>query len=266
MKFSCRFRCFFVTSLFAAICPTFHVHADSIAARVDLSTISPCPSFCGGSGSVSDFASDGGPGSTFASQSISNNDGNGQGFARLDGPTMLPVLGAEAFSESNSRVSTTSTGQQPYLYTGAASTNITLDFTLEGEAAAPAQLDARVAASVVAVRGSSLPFFTDYGTLVFEVIPLTPGLSELGKTEVSIPVNAGPQTITGSVPITLNPGDRFFVWSSLNARGTRSGSGSALNTFGVEFSDPTGIVPVPEPATFGLLLGGLSAWGLRRRR
>lgn len=237
-------------------------------ADVGISSISPCPSFCGGSGGVSEFSFDGGPGFNSAATTLSNSNGNGEGFANLNGPTLLPVLGAGAFSNPNARVGVGSTGMRSYLYTGASPTTITLDIVFEGEASAPVANDASGESHVLVMKGNDFPFSTHYPTLKFEEIPLTPGLDLLGESNLFLTTNAGPQTLTDSISLDLLPGDKIAVWGNLNVRGTRSGSVDALNTLGSSFSDPTGLVPlpVPSPASATLLVVGLLGYGLRGNR
>ncbi len=237
-------------------------------ANVGISSISPCPSFCGGSGRVSGFSFDGGPGESSAATTLSDVNGNGEGFANLNGPTLLPVLGAGAFSNPNARVGVGSTGMRSYLYTGASPTTITLDILFEGEASAPVASDASGRSNIVVMKGNVFPFSTDYGTLKFEEIPGTPGLELVSESDLSLTTNAGPQSLTDSISIPLSPGDKIAVWGKLTVSGTRSGSVDALNTLGASFSDPTGLVPlaVPAPATATLLMIGSLGFGLRPSR
>lgn len=74
-------------------------------AEVGVSSISPCPSFCGGLGGMFDFAFDGGEFSSTAFTTLNNTDGDGQASANLSGPNTLPVLGAEGFSRTHFFVS-----------------------------------------------------------------------------------------------------------------------------------------------------------------
>ncbi|MAE65352.1 MAG: hypothetical protein CMJ18_13860 [Phycisphaeraceae bacterium] len=234
--------------------------ADDIGTHVGISTISPCPSFCGPiPPGHTDFAFDGGAGDSFASTSIDNIDGTGEGFASLDGPTLLPLLGAEAFSNANAQVSTNAVGMRSYLYTGASETTISLDLNLEGTVVDPSPNDGEVRASIAVIRLPDLDFSTDYATLVFEIVPSE---SVLGRTELFLPDNAGLQSVPASIPFTLQPNDKIYVWAGIRARGTRGGSGDALNSLTAAFSDPTGLIPLPEPGTATMLI--LAMASLRR--
>lgn len=102
-------------------------------AEVRINTLSPCPSYCGGPGAVSDFSSDGGEFSLSAFTSLSNTDGNGQASADLSGPTSLPVLRAGVFSGLDSLAESNAVGMLGYTYTGPSATTLSLDILLDGE-------------------------------------------------------------------------------------------------------------------------------------
>jgi len=239
-------------------------------AEVGVGTISPCPSFCGGPGGSSSSSSDGGEFSTSAFTSLSNTDGNGQASADLSGPTFLPVLGAEGFSGANSRTDSSAVGMGRYTYTGATATTISLDIALDGERGGTTNpSDAWVDSDVAVILGDVNDFVTHYPTFIFEVVPLTPGLSILGQSNLSLDLNAGPQTKTDGISFTLNPGDEFFVWAGIDAGGIRNGFGDAFNTLSMSFSDDTGIssTMVPIPAAVWLFGSGLLGLvGIARRK
>ena len=238
--------------------------AEDVAAHVGIATISPCPSFCGPvPPGHTDFAFNGGPGSTSAAALINNIDGNGRGRAALNGDSLLPVIGAEAFSNPNARVSVNALGYRSYLYTGATSTSTSVDLVLDGIVNDPGSNDGSVQASIAVIRRETLPFVTDFGTLVFELVAPS---ELLGTAVINIPANAGLQSVPGSIPFDLDPSDKIFVWTGLTASGTRSGSGDAFNTLTASFSDSTGLVPLPEPATAAFLLIPAVVMVVRRSR
>lgn len=113
-------------------------------------------------------------------------------------------------------------------------------------------------------------FTTDWATFISEIVPYTPGLAELGRSSLRLDLNAGQQTKTDSIAITLNPGDEIFVWAGLEAGGTRDGFGDAFNTLTMSYSDdtglaPTGVIPVPAAVwLFGSGLLGLAALARRK--
>ncbi len=230
-------------------------------AQTDISMITPCPSFCGGSGGQSSFSSDGGEFSSSAFTTLAGFGGTGQATANLNGPTLLPVLGAEGFSGQNSRTGSSAVGMHGYAYSGAAPTTISLDIQLDGERGGTSDpTDAFVRSNVAVILGDVNDFVTDWSTFIFEVVPLTPGLTELGRSSLSLDLNAGQQTRSDSIEFTLNPGDEIFIWAGLEAGGTRGGFGDAFNTLTMSYSDDTGITPtsvVPVPAAAWLFASGL---------
>ena len=241
--------------------------------QVNISTISPCPSFCGGSGGTSEFSVDGGEFVLSSFDTLNNADGDGQGIASLTGSSLLPILGAEGFSGSNSRIGTSAVGMLSYTYTGGTPTTISLDINLDGERGGTTDPgDAFVNSDVAVILGSVDDFITDYPTFIFEVVPGTPGLSVLGESNLSLGLNAGQTTLTDSISFTLNPGDEIFVWAGIEAGGTRGGFGDAFNTLSMSFSDDTGIAPsdisaVPVPAAVWLFGSGLLGLvGVARRK
>jgi len=238
--------------------------------EVGVATASPCPSFCGGFGGVFDSSFDGGAFSGTAYTSLNNAWGDGQASANLSGPTLLPVLGAEGFSGPNSLAGSSAVGMRGYTYSGATATTISLDIALDGERGGTVfSNDAWVESNVAVILGDVNAFVTDYPTFIFEVVPLTPGLSELGTSNLSLDLNAGPQTKADSINFTLNPGDEFFVWAGIEAGGVRDGFGDAFNTLSMSYSDDTGITAsaVPIPAAVWLFSSGmLGLVGIARRK
>ncbi len=265
--------------LFAATAAV--VQAAPITVQTSVSTISPCPSFCGGFGGVFADDSQGGPGALSADSNLSNVDGNGTAHADLNGTSYLPNLGADAQAHASgpnvrsSQVTAVGTAMRQYLYNGPPTT-IALDASLHGRATASNVNDALLRANVIAFAGPDLDAFsTDLGTLVFEIIPLTPGLSLLDRLTLNVPTNAGVQIVDGTLSLNLNDGDSFFVWGQIIASGIRGGSANGLDTLSLQFSDTTGItplgplgpvaVPVPPAAMLQASAMVLLAWYRRRR-
>ncbi len=258
------FVCFITSGIFTS------AHAATWGAEASVSTISPCPSFCGGGGGMFDYSSDGGEFSTTAYTSLNNIDGNGQASASLSGPTLLPVLGAEGFSGPDSRADSLAVGMLGYTYAGATAMTISLDIVLEGEVGGTIDiLDAWVRSDVAVILGDVNYYTTHYPTFIYEVVPGTPGLSVLGESRLSLDLNAGPQTLMGSISFTLDPGDEFFVWAGLEAGGVRDGYGDAFSTLSMSFSNDSGITPniIPVPAAIWLFGSGLIGLiGIARRK
>ncbi len=262
--------------LFATAIPGVAAAA-SIAAETAVSTVSPCPSFCGGSGSISEFDSDGGEGFASSQSSIpAGVNGSGAALAQLSGGALaLPVLGAEAFSEADSNVNSNAAAMHKYTYNGATSL-FTLDLVLEGSLGEGSQPpDADLFVNTIIATASDLDFFRDYGSFRFEILPGTPDASVLVESEIDFRdldlVDLGFQRVTDSIDFTLEDGDMVFIWSSLVASGTRGGFADGLNTFGMSFSagNVAGLTastsPVPLPAPIALLASALGVIALRRR-
>ena len=243
------------------------------AARTGVSTLSPCPSFCGGSNRVSASDNDGGVGFVSSFSSVDHpTNGHGRAQAELVGGGIgLPILRADAFSNANSRVSSSATSMQNYVYNGPTS-NFTLDLTLDGTVIDGTQPpDASLTANVVIVLASNLGFASDYGTFRFEVVELTPGVSLLDEIAIDFfslgLFDSGPQSAMGSASFVLNDGDEIFVWANLTASGTRGGSADSFSTAALSFSEGNvaGISAVPLPAPLWLVFSGLVV-ALRVRR
>ena len=249
-------HCFAATLLAAAVLPTPALAAGTGAAA-GVTTLSPCPSYCGGSGGKFDSDLDGGEGFFAASASLSNADGTGHANVTLNGPTWLPVMGIDAFSGPDSNVTADGTGVREYVYNGAATT-ITLDITLYGVAGAPDPQDAYLQGNVAVIKGKNLYFTTHFPTLIYEVVPLDPNLELVDSASLGFSnfINAGSQTLTGSLVVPLQDGDNFFVWAGLLGWGTRGGFADAASTLDLEFSNAAGIALVPEPSTTLLMLLG----------
>ncbi len=243
-------------------------------ASTSVSTISPCPSFCGGSGGASDFDFDGGEGLVTSFSSLNNSDGDGRAQALFVGASLLPELSAEAFSNSgirSSRVSSHATGMQQYIYSGA-SNNVTLTALFDGVITDEARISGSLVVAL-ASNGADVPMSRDFGTLVFEILPLTPDLALLGSDRSTLS-SSGSVDDQLDLVFGVNNGDSIFVWADLIATGIRGGEADAFNTMTLSLSDPTGFTPqlgqvvnpVSEPSAFALFAIGLFGLGFVRPR
>lgn len=249
------------------------------AAQTGVVTLFPCPSFCGGPGTRIASDLDGGLGLTTSFSSLNNIDGNGQARADLTGPTELPVLRAEAFSQANSNATAEAAGMQGFFYNGGGSGTYMLDVTLLGIAndpnPSPLVTDGSLFAHVLIFRDNNpatdTGYSSDYATLKSEIILLTSDLEELADAGTTLKITA--DNVVHSVSTTLsvsglNAGDLIYVWASLTADGTRGGFGNGFSTLTMEFQDPTGLshTPVPVPAAWVLFGPAALLLGLRRLR
>ena len=259
------------------------------SAETSVSTISPCPSFCGGFGGASDFDSDGGIGMTVSTSSLHNVDGDGEARAELIGSSDLPVLRAEAYSHAealpvrSSRVAAQAFGLQGFYVTGS---SYTLDITLTGIAndvpepnASVFNEDGDAVAHVMIIRdndpSTDINFTSHYPTMKFELIPgsdlelLVETFGGTGQTLV-IPPDNTVHSVSDTLTVTgLTHGELIYVWADLVTSGTRGGFGDSFSTLSMEFEDPTGLShtpppPIPEPGTLALLALGVPLLARRR--
>ena len=260
----------------------------TFAARTAVSTISPCPSFCGGPGGISDFDSDGGVGFTTSSTSLLNIDGMGNAQAELLGPADLPILKAEAFSNAespgvrSSRVAAQAFGLQGFYVPDP---NYSLDITLTGIALdepGSSNIDGSLQANVMIIRdndpNTEIEFSTDYASMRFEFLGgfsdlelLADSVDGLGQSTLVLPADNTVQSVSTTLNAAgLNYGDLIYVWAQVTASGTRGGFADGFDTLTMQFNglptlshDP--LPPIPEPTTGLLLLSGLLVVGPRFR-
>ena len=242
----------------------------SFAASTAVSTISPCPSFCGGPGGQFGSDIDGGEGFSSSMSSLTNIDGNGRAEATLSGQVGLPVLRAEAFGSAtrSSQVQATAAGMQAFYVGQGGLPEYALNLALTGQATGTVRADVLVFRDT---DPSSQPFFsTDRGTMQFEVIPSESDLEIVGELSLALPASGTAQSVLASIYIEdLAVGDLFYVWAHLSATGRNGTYGDAFNTLNLSYTDATGLsqlAPVPEPEAWMMLGAGLMVIGLRRRR
>lgn len=279
-----------ISALFLSQMPsTSSAQTAIFAAETRVSTISPCPSFCGGPGGASEFDSDGGQGLTTSFSSLNNVDGDGQALADLSGPTDLPILKAEAFSHVQALpVRSSGVGAQAFglqgFYVGA--TSYSLDITLSGIAndvpeptAGDFNEDGNATAHVMIIRdndpSSDISFTSHYPTMKFEVIDgnelelLADAVNDVGQQTLTIPPDNTVHSVSTTLDVTgLTPGELIYVWADVVVSGTRGGFGDAFDTLTMQFQNSQGLShtpTIPEPSTLALGLATTVALIFNRR-
>ncbi|MGI9290262.1 MAG: VPLPA-CTERM sorting domain-containing protein [Gammaproteobacteria bacterium] len=238
---------------------------DGYGMAASTGTQSNCPSFCttaDGGDFERDFA--GGEFSTLAVSSA-NSYGTAQASAQYSGlsTTYLPILNAYASSGLGKGASAEATGIQGYTYTGA-DKSITLNFNLHGsvENGGGGYASNQLRADIAVIAASSIPFETDFGTLIFEevfddVVDYTSLFISSGL-DVDSP---------GSITFDVTDGMDFYVFAGLEAS-AKNGVADASNTLSLEFSDAVGLeaAVVPVPAAVWLFGSALAGLGWMRRK
>jgi hypothetical protein len=239
---------------------------DGFGAESSAGTASNCPSYCtSADGGDFQYDSDGGEysASAFAEES---SYGLGRAQASLSGSSYLPELKVLGSSDLGKRGSGTAFAIQGFSYDGPA-TNFTLNMTLDGSITdnLTGYTSNSLSAKIAVLKGSTLSWYADFGTLVYEVAGET--TTRVGLVNMFLSDSGLNQSTADSISFDLNPGEDFYVVTEMTAGG-QNGIADAWNTLNLDFDDDTGLTPaiIPEPSS--LLLIGLAGvvLGCRRRR
>ena len=238
-----------------------------------------------------------------ASATNMNNLGASASAAASFGSGYLPSVNVGSASGATTRTGGNALAFRSYVYGGSRAINLSLNGLLHfigsghvstGDAAGEGSLN--VLLSILPV--SAIAGFNENTTgedLINSSLILSDcsGGARASNGYVNLGVGAGEQNVTigvsqacGGGMITINPGDSFVVLATLQAISNRGGFLDATHTFSVDydlvntvFADTGQSVgaaflasniaaPVPEPATWALMILGFGTAGaaLRRRR
>lgn len=199
-----------------------------------------CPSYCTGN---YEFTEEGGFDQYSSSSELDNDAGAGKAFAEVNGAGYTPVLKAIASANAGTGIYANAWGVQHYKYTGTESTIIELTLNLHGSISG----EGKIRGDIAVIKGNNLPWTSDMGTLIYEMVPYEDVLAN-----DSLFINSGDnQTTTSVVSIALEAGDSFFVRADLKASGQRASTADAYNTFTMNFSDDSELTATAKPADSG---------------
>jgi hypothetical protein len=251
------------------------VHAQAVVgtgygAQVESSTAGNCPSFCTGS----EFANQS-DGAEFQQSAMASESTYGitRGSATFaSGQSYLPELRAYATATVGKRASTTTFAAQLFSFTGTEARTVTLQVDLTGSVFNNASGYAynAINAQMAVVRGTDLPWYPSFGTLIYEFVSSENRLA-VGDAFIDMPGVTLAQT---SLTFDLMPGDSFYVVTQMSAS-SQNGVADAEHTLKMNFDNPAGLLAVtavPEMGTAwmavaGLLvLGSVLGFGAQRRR
>lgn len=203
--------------------------------------------------------------------------------ARTLGPTAVPELKADAratpgvgphpgFSEDgvyDLNALAIATGRQYYTYTGSTTQTFTMSYSLSGFASSTLPNPTPADESLIGIA-AVISLFDDGDKLGGEL--------PLGRVvdidRVNVNGSAGTFRQSGSVSITLDPGDAYYLVASLSAQVSIGGQGiaDAGQTLTIAFTEGDTsqlgalLSPVPEPTSPALLGLGLALTLLHVRR
>jgi PEP-CTERM motif len=241
----------------------------------------------------------GGLGTTFTTSATNQNNSGASGFASVSFDTgYLPTIKVASFSGSQTRTGASADAFRVYTYSGLQTINLALtgslhyitsgDDGIQGEGAGEGRMNANLAilplsalsqfgTTAVDILNAGFSGFTDCaGGATAAAYVNSDGTAGDKNTLISIS-----STCSGGA-ITLNTGDSFIVYAAIQAISNRSGYLDASHTFSVAY-DPvntvfaaTGqsvgeayllanVLPVPEPASWLLMLFGFGAVGYALR-
>jgi len=211
--------------------------------------------------SPTNFASDGGLGSTSAELNIYDSITDGTLYGSVGTQVDSPLLRSISQPAGADDASNAFTGAMvAYQYNGTTSALISFDWSLTGTLTQPFETGALI-------RGKA-GFVTDASAFSPNINDFFEGGGTIEDNFSYLQTGAGIVDENGTLSFTASPGQVFNIVMSLQTYGGRNGAISdAFSTFQGNLTSSTGsISAVPEPASAGLLavFGGL--YLLRRRK
>ncbi len=189
----------------------------------------------------------------------SYNEANSQNKAlvSLSGDDLLPTI--KVMSASSGYSYAEALAVQKYTFLGDDTNDYTLNFNLHGSVNSSAYSPLR--ADIGVVIADEAWFYSQYGfaTNFFEGAGLG---GDIVGYEALFLGNGDDQNTSKSISFSINPGQSFFVYASMESR-AKNGYVDAWNTLTMNFDDSTNLlagsfipaqVSVPEPSTYLLLL------------
>lgn len=239
----------------ALISTSYMAEAVLIYGAQAVTSVADCPSFCtnftfgptlGGEGITSSGTS-----------SVSQSRGSATASAQLTGGLNTPVLKAKSNANPNSKGAfATAFAVQGYTYNGPGET-LTLDINLDGLVDDPEMdpSDTNVSLEVVLYETNPFGFYSDRGTLDFEVGANPLLQNDLSEASVQLQLNyLNTTNDSGQISVNVATGDEFYIWALLRAEsksGLNATSADGFNTGTMAFLEvQTWLLPVPQSYPF----------------
>lgn len=224
-----------------------------------------------GSSTASDV--DGGSNFTNAMLLLDNSEGSVEAFSQISDQLRLPEMGMRVTSKGqNLRARGVTRAQSQYKYIGSSTTTLTLDVSLEAVITGDPIVTISkgpLVTDVAVISGNNISFSTSNGghagTLLGETIPSSLELDLIAHERLFLDYSAGSQSMLAEIPISLSPGEVFYVWAEMIGFVGQGETIDGLNTLSMSFSNPANITPIPEPSALVLGLLAVSAASIRQR-
>lgn len=269
MNNSLKIAAISVCTLFAS--NTFAIAIEGVGTYAAVSNFSNCPSYC--SGGTHRYDTNGEEGQVESYVNLSADGyGNGQAYSSFVSESYMPLLRVETSAIARSRTAATAFSVQNFTNTGTGTKTVDLNVNLHGSVSSndSSYGNNSLSAYVAIISGTSLEWYPDFGTLVYEVAqPLFSPLSLFISDGFDV-------NIFDTISFDISAGESFFIVSNMNAY-AQNGYADAWNTLSMNFTDSLNLqaalqvaststpVSVPEPKTAFLLALCMAGLLLRKR-